>query len=110
MQLVGRRSRPRWANRSDFLFPPLRSGTAGGATSEIGWVELERKFVMANQETRKCAHIPCLCDVPGGIEYCSDSCRDAGSDDVEIACQCDHRACPLTVRPYVPRIVADLAN
>jgi len=65
---------------------------------------------MANHEIRKCAHIPCLCDVSTGIEYCSESCRDAGSDDVEIACQCDHRACPLTVRPYVPRIVANLAN
>jgi hypothetical protein len=65
---------------------------------------------MPNQETRKCANLPCLCDVPRGIEYCSDSCRDTGSDDVEIACQCDHTACPLTTRPYVPRIVADLAN
>jgi len=54
----------------------------------------EDEFVTANQETRKCAHIHCLCDVPRGIEYCSDSCRDAGSDDVEIACQCDHTACP----------------
>jgi len=50
---------------------------------------------MANQETRKCAHLPCLCDVPRGKEYCGDSCRYAGSDDVEIACQCDHTACPL---------------
>ena len=72
----------------------------------VGKVEI----VMANQETRKCAHIPCLCDVPRGIEYCSDSCRDAGIDDIEIACQCDHTACPLTIRQFVPRFVADLAN
>jgi len=66
--------------------------------------------MMANQETRKCAHIPCLCDVPRGIEYCSDSCRDAGADDVEISCQCDHTACPLTIRYFASRTVADLAN
>jgi len=65
--------------------------------------------MMANQETRKCAHIPCLCDVPRGIEYCSDSCRDAGSD-VEIGCHCDHTACPLTIRYFASRTVADLAN
>ena len=65
---------------------------------------------MANQEAKTCAHIPCLCDVPNGTEYCSDSCRDAGSDDVEIACQCDHKACPLTSRYSADRIVADLAN
>jgi hypothetical protein len=53
---------------------------------------------MANQETKKCAHIPCLCDVAKDQEYCGEACRDAGSEDVEIACQCDHQACPLTVR------------
>jgi hypothetical protein len=52
----------------------------------------------------------CLCDVPGGKEYCGDSCRYAGSDDVEIVCQCDHTACPLTIRQFAPRFVADLAN
>jgi hypothetical protein len=65
---------------------------------------------MANQETRKCAHIPCLCDVPKGQEYCGESCRDAGSEDVEIACQCDHAACPLTFRQAASRNAADLVN
>ena len=65
---------------------------------------------MTNQKTRKCAHIPCLCDVPKGEEYCGDACRDAGSEDVEIACQCDHPACPLTFRPFVPRSAADLVD
>jgi hypothetical protein len=60
---------------------------------------------MKNQQTRKCAHIPCLCDVPSGHEYCGDACRDAGSEDVEIACQCDHLACPLTFGQF-----ADLAS
>ena len=51
---------------------------------------------MANQEKTKCAHMPCLCDVGPGQEYCSEACRDAGSEDVEIACQCGHASCPLT--------------
>jgi hypothetical protein len=52
---------------------------------------------MVNQEKTKCAHMPCLCDVARGQEYCSEACRDAGSEDVEIACQCGHASCPLTV-------------
>ena len=65
---------------------------------------------MANQKTKKCAHIPCVCDVPNGEEYCGEACRDAGSDDVEIACQCDHPACPLTFRQFVSQAAADLTN
>ncbi len=63
---------------------------------------------MRNRKTRKCAHLPCLCDVPNGEQYCGEACRDAGSKDVDIACQCDHPACPLTVRGYVPRSIAGL--
>ncbi len=52
---------------------------------------------MANQQTKKCAHLPCRCQVPAGQKYCGDACRDAGGEDVEIACQCDHPPiCPLT--------------
>jgi hypothetical protein len=51
---------------------------------------------MKNQDTRKCAHLPCLCNVPDGQEYRGEVCRDAGSQEVDIACQCDHPACPLT--------------
>jgi len=65
---------------------------------------------MANQQTKKCAHIPCLCDVAGGQEYCGESCRDAGSEDVEIACQCDHLVCPQTFRQFAPQSAANLAN
>jgi hypothetical protein len=65
---------------------------------------------MANQKTRKCAHIPCLCDVPNEEEYCGEACRFAGSEDVEIACQCDHLTCPLTFRQFAPRSAADLAS
>ena len=52
---------------------------------------------MANQETAKCAHIPCMCEVASGQKYCSEACRDAVGKGVEIACQCDHASCPLTV-------------
>ena len=65
---------------------------------------------MANQEPKLCAHIPCLCEVRNGEEYCGEACRNAGSDDVEIACQCDHPACPLTFRPFAPVSAADLAS
>jgi len=67
-------------------------------------------IVMANQKTKKCAHIPCLCHVSDGEEYCGLACRDAGSEDVEIACQCDHQACPLTFRQFATRSAADLAS
>ena len=65
---------------------------------------------MANQKTKKCAHIPCLCDVPNGEEYCGELCRDAGSEDMDIACQCDHMACPLPIRQFAPGSPAGLAN
>jgi hypothetical protein len=65
---------------------------------------------MANQKSKKCAHIPCLCDIAEGEEYCGEACRDAGSDDVEIACQCDHAACPLTFQQSAPRGAAGMAS
>lgn len=65
---------------------------------------------MANQKTTKCARIPCLCDVADGEEYCGELCRDAGSEGVEIACQCNHPACPLTFRQFASQGTADLAS
>ena len=65
---------------------------------------------MANPKTKMCAHIPCLCTVANGEEYCGEACRDAGSEDVEIACQCDHPACPLTVPQFVTGNAIDQAN
>ncbi len=44
-------------------------------------------------EERQCAHEPCLCKVAEGEKYCSDYCKNAGSEEVEIACDCDHEAC-----------------
>jgi hypothetical protein len=52
---------------------------------------------MTTIEQTKCAHLPCRCVAIGGEQFCGQACKDAGSKDVEIACQCDHGACPLTV-------------
>lgn len=46
-----------------------------------------------SQEERKCAHEPCECTVGQGEKYCSDWCKDAGSKEVEIACECGHPPC-----------------
>jgi hypothetical protein len=51
--------------------------------------------VMTNEQV-KCAHVPCRCVVQASDKYCSQPCKEAGSKEVEIACQCDHGACPLT--------------
>jgi hypothetical protein len=48
---------------------------------------------MEEQETQLCAHEPCQCTVPANEKYCSDYCKTAGSEEVEIACDCDHDAC-----------------
>ena len=53
---------------------------------------------MSNSERKTCAHIPCRCLVEAGQKYCGQICEDAGSEDVEIACECDHPPdCALTV-------------
>jgi hypothetical protein len=65
---------------------------------------------MANQEIRKCAHIPCLCDVADGQEYCGEACREAGSEDVEIACQCSHPGCPVTFQQFAAQSAAELPS
>lgn len=51
---------------------------------------------MRDLEQNTCAHIPCTCLVASGEEYCSDFCRDAGSEEVEIACECGHASCSLS--------------
>jgi len=52
---------------------------------------------MTTSEKRKCAHLPCRCLVQSSDKYCGEVCKEAGSKEVEIACQCDHEPCPLTV-------------
>lgn len=53
--------------------------------------------MMTIAEQHKCAHVPCRCPVQPGDKYCGQTCKEAGSEEVEIACQCDHGTCPLTV-------------
>lgn len=52
---------------------------------------------MATPEQITCAHIPCTCAVEEGKKYCSESCRDAGSEEVEIACECGHATCSTSI-------------
>ena len=52
---------------------------------------------MTISEKGKCAHLPCPCLVQSSDKYCGEACKEAGSKEVEIACQCDHEPCPLTV-------------
>jgi len=53
--------------------------------------------MMTTNEQVKCAHLPCRCLVQSGDKYCSQACKEAGSQEVEIGCQGDHGSCPLTV-------------
>jgi hypothetical protein len=48
---------------------------------------------MGEEETRQCAHEPCQCLAPAGEKFCSDFCKTAGSEEVEIACECGHEPC-----------------
>jgi hypothetical protein len=62
---------------------------------------------MLNNEQKTCAHIPCRCVVPAGQTYCGQWCEEAGSEDVEIACECDHPpACPLYSHRRVGRLIS----
>jgi hypothetical protein len=49
----------------------------------------------SEDELEMCAHIPCTCVVAPGQKYCSEACREAGSEEVEIACECGHEDCSL---------------
>ena len=48
---------------------------------------------MSDQEVKQCAHEPCKCIVAAHEKYCSDYCKSAGSEEVEIACDCEHEPC-----------------
>jgi len=52
---------------------------------------------MTTTGQNKCAHLPCRCTAKDNDKYCGQACKEAGSKEVEIACQCDHEVCPLTV-------------
>jgi hypothetical protein len=70
---------------------PRQCGKTTMETIEI------RGMLMTSNEQKKCAHLPCRCMTQDGDKYCGQSCKEAGSSEVEIACQCDHGSCPLTV-------------
>jgi len=67
------------------------SGLVIGDDGEAG----KELMVMTDQTKRICANVSCFCYVPNGQEYCGDGCRQVGSENVEIACHCDHWACLL---------------
>ena len=48
---------------------------------------------MPTKETEKCAHLSCRCVAPDGEKYCSQLCKEAGSSEAEIACDCGHPSC-----------------
>jgi hypothetical protein len=50
---------------------------------------------MRETENKKCAHAPCTCTGEG--KYCSTACEEAGSDEVEIACECGHPHCAASI-------------
>ena len=54
---------------------------------------------MTTTEQKTCEHVPCTCAVERNERYCSESCRDAGSGEVEIACECGHATCSASGVP-----------
>jgi hypothetical protein len=52
---------------------------------------------MTPSDQMKCGHLPCRCLVQANDKYCGTACKEASSREVEIACQCNHGTCPLTV-------------
>jgi metallothionein len=48
--------------------------------------------IMADQQTKKCAHPACNCKVDKGKKYCGDYCHDAGHT-LELSCNCRHPQC-----------------
>ena len=44
------------------------------------------------EDTKKCAHPACTCQVNAETKYCSQYCKDAGNT-TEIACNCGHAGC-----------------
>ena len=78
------------------LTGPSHSGVVYPSTRTITIVIFaneQKESIMSAVEQRTCAHIPCGCPVPPGEKYCGESCRDAGSHEVEIECECLHSAC-----------------
>jgi hypothetical protein len=55
--------------------------------------EIRKGRKMTDSAAKKCQHLSCQCMVASDQKYCSQLCKDAGSDEIEIACDCGHPAC-----------------
>jgi hypothetical protein len=58
-------------------------------------VRIIMESLMNDVEQKICAHVPCGCVVRPGEKYCGESCKDAGSGEVEIECECGHATCTM---------------
>jgi len=68
-----------------------------GAGNSHGENQNEGEEKMPSEEKKKCAHLPCGCEVKPSQKYCGQACENAGDQDVEIACECGHSTCPASV-------------
>lgn len=49
------------------------------------------------KKSNKCAHENCQCQVSEAEKFCSEYCREAGEEIVEVGCGCEHRPCHDTL-------------
>jgi hypothetical protein len=57
---------------------------------------VSRRTSMAKNR-HKCAHGNCQCQVSEDEKFCSEYCREAGEEIVEIGCGCEHKPCHDTL-------------
>jgi hypothetical protein len=67
---------------------------------------------MTTNQKNQCAHRPCRCLVQSGDKYCGQACKEAGSNEVEIACQVRPRILSAyrmnnRKRPEMWRLISD---
>jgi len=53
------------------------------------------------ENTKKCAHPSCACQVATEIEYCSTFCSGQ-ADTLDIVCSCGHKACADAATATLP--------
>ena len=54
----------------------------------------ENYKVMTDEETTRCEHLACLCEVPFSEGTCSPYCAsDEGRDPQNVLCKCGHPKC-----------------
>lgn len=53
-------------------------------------------YITDIEARHKCAHEQCQCQIPTTLEYCSEFCEEVDKvDEVELECECKHKACAL---------------